>query len=187
MQMAHDNALMRIATQRNVTLILCYHRIADDVEDLSHLCVHPKNFAAHLEEIARWREPSTLSELPKSLRRPRVVVTFDDGYRDNLGVALPIAEAKGIPITVFVTSGMIGDTNGFWWDRLGALLRARPKGLSKFSLETGGRRRTIPVGAGDLQSDFRLVRSHLLPLTVQEIGRALTPPRSSGRCLRPRL
>ena len=164
---------MRIATQRDVTLILCYHRIADDVEDLSYLCVHPKNFAAHLEEIARWREPSTLSDVRKPSRRPRVVVTFDDGYRDNLSVALPIAEAKGIPITVFVTSGMIGDTNGFWWDRLGALLRARPKGLGQFSLEAGGRTRTVPVGAGDLQSDFRAVRSHLLPLSVQDIGCAL--------------
>ncbi len=110
--------------QRNITLILCYHRIAEDVDDPLYLRVHPDNFAAHLEEIARWREPSTLSNLSVSSRRPRVVVTFDDGYRDNLDVALPIAEAKGIPITVFITSGMLGDRNGFWWDRLAALLRA---------------------------------------------------------------
>ena len=100
-------------------------------------------------------------------------MTFDDGYSDNLAVALPIAEAKGIPITVFVTSGMIGDTKGFWWDRLGALLRARPKERRELSLETGGRTRRIPVGSGDLRSDFRVVRSHLLPLAVSEIGSAL--------------
>jgi peptidoglycan/xylan/chitin deacetylase (PgdA/CDA1 family) len=167
------NALLRMATQRNVTLILCYHRIADGVEDSSHLCVQPDNFAAHLEEIDRWREPSSLSNLSRPSRRPRVVVTFDDGYRDNLNVALPIAEEKGIPITVFVTSGMLGDTNGFWWDRLGALLRARPNRPSEFTLAVDGRTRAIPVGTGDLQSDFRAVRSHLLPLGVDEIGCAL--------------
>ncbi len=173
MQLAHRNSLVRIATQRDVTLILCYHRIAGDVEDPFHLCVHPKNFAAHLEEIARWREPSTLSDLSRPSRRPRVVVTFDDGYSDNLSVALPIAEEKGIPITIFVTSGMLGDTNGFWWDRLGALLRARPKGPGEFFVETGGRTRTIPIGARDLRADFGVVRSHLLPLAVGEIGCAL--------------
>ena len=53
-------------------------------------------------------------------------MTFDDGYRDNLASALPIAEAKGVPITFFVTSGILGNHHGFWWDRLGALMRARP-------------------------------------------------------------
>ncbi len=173
MQLTHRNALVRIATQRDVTLILCYHRIAGDVEDPFHLCVHPRNFAAHLEEIARWREPSTLADLSRPSPRPRVVVTFDDGYSDNLSVALPIAEEKGIPITVFVTSGMLGDTRGFWWDRLGALLRGRPGGAREFSMEIGGRTQTIPLGAGDLRADFSAVRSHLLPLTVGEIGRAL--------------
>ena len=83
-------------------------------------------FAAHLEEISRAREPSTLADVSIPSRRPRVVVTLDDGYRDNLTNALPIAESKGIPITVFVTSGILGKHNGFWWDRLGTLLRSRP-------------------------------------------------------------
>jgi peptidoglycan/xylan/chitin deacetylase (PgdA/CDA1 family) len=167
------DALQRITTQRNVTLILCYHRVAEDVEDPFHLCVHPNNFAAHLEEITRWREPSTLSSLSLSSRRPRVVVTFDDGYSDNLDAALPIAEAKGVPITVFVTSGMLGNPSGFWWDRLGALLRARPNGTSEFSAEIGGRSVKIPIGAGDLESDLGTVRRHLLPLPVKEIERVL--------------
>lgn len=167
------NGLTRIVTQRYVTLILCYHRIAEHVEDPSHLCVRPRHFGAHLEELARWREPTTLAHLSTPVRQPRVVVTFDDGYSDNLHVALPIAEAKGIPITVFVTTGMVGDTLGFWWDRLGALLRARPSGVRAFPLQIGGRTRMVPLGGEDLGSDFQAVRSHLMPLTVGEIGVAL--------------
>lgn len=34
-------------------------------------------------------------------------ITLDDGYADNLDVAVPIAEAYGLPITVFVTTGYI--------------------------------------------------------------------------------
>ena len=112
--------------RRNGTLILCYHRVAEGVEDPFYLCVRPDNFAAHLEEMSRAREPSTLADVSVPSRRPRVVVTLDDGYRDNLTNALPIAESKGVPITVFVTSGILGNHNGFWWDRLGTLLRSRP-------------------------------------------------------------
>ncbi len=169
----YRHSVQRITMQRNVTLILCYHRITEGTDDPFHLCVHPNNFAAHLEEIARWREPSTLSNLAVSSRRPRVVVTFDDGYRDNFDFALPIAEAKGIPITVFITSGMLGDRQGFWWDRLDALLRARPKGTSEFSIEIEGISVKVPVGRRNLESDLQAVRRHLLPLRVQEIERVL--------------
>src|SRR5690348_11092144 len=121
------------------TLILCYHRVAEGVEDPSFLCVSPANFAAHLEELSRAREPSTLADVSVPPHRPRVVVTLDDGYLDNLTTALPIAESKGVPITVFVTSGILGNHKGFWWDRLGTLLRSRPPRVREIDLPVNGR------------------------------------------------
>jgi len=41
--------------RRSGTLILCYHRVAEGVEDPFYLCVRPDNFAAHLEELSRSR------------------------------------------------------------------------------------------------------------------------------------
>jgi len=158
---------------RNGTLILCYHRVAEDVEDPFYLCVRPDNFAAHLEEISRAREPSTLADVSVPSRRPRVVVTFDDGYHDNLTNALPIAESKGVPITVFVTSGILGDHNGFWWDRLGTLLRSRPQHVREIDLPAGGRNVRLPLGSSGIRADLNSVRRHLLPLPVTEIERAL--------------
>jgi peptidoglycan/xylan/chitin deacetylase (PgdA/CDA1 family) len=155
------------------TLILCYHRIAESVEDPFYLCVRPDNFAAHLEEMSRAREPSTLADVSVPSRRPRVVVTFDDGYRDNLTSALPIAESKGVPITVFVTSGILGSHNGLWWDRLGTLLRARPPHVREIDLPVGGRNIRLPLGSSGIRADLASVRSHLLPLRVPEIERAL--------------
>ena len=159
--------------RRDRTLILCYHRVAEGVEDPFHLCVRPGNFAAHLEEVSRSREPSTLDDVPVSSRRPRVVVTFDDGYRDNLTNALPIAESKGVPITFFVTSGILGNHNGFWWGRLGTLLRARPSHVRELDLPVGGRNVRLPVGSSGIRADLDSVRRHLLPLRVTEIERAL--------------
>jgi peptidoglycan/xylan/chitin deacetylase (PgdA/CDA1 family) len=157
----------------NGTLILCYHRVAEGVEDPFHLCVHPENFAAQLEELVRTREPSTLSDLSMPSRRPRVVVTFDDGYRDNLDNALPIATAKGVPLTVFVTSGMLGDQKGFWWDRLAALLRGRPPGTDEISLVIDQDVVRIPLGGRGDEKDLDTVRGRLMSLPVRDIEGAL--------------
>ena len=161
------------AVRSSGSLILCYHRVGERHHDPFQLCVTPENFAAHLDEIARYGEPSTLDELLLPSRRPRVVVTFDDGYVDNLTNALPIAEAKGIPITVFVTSGALGGHQGFWWDRLGTLLRSRPSGIREICLPTNDGSVCIDVGSPKAGVDLKSVRPHLLPLPVTEINRVL--------------
>ena len=164
---------MRSAARRNGTLILCYHRVAEGVEDPFHLCVRPGNFAAHLEELSKSREPSTLADVPVPSRRPKVVVTVDDGYRDNLATALPIAGSNGVPITFFVTSGILGSHNDFWWDRLGTLLRARPPHVREIELPVGGRNVHLPLGSSGIRAHLDLVRRHLLPLPVADLERAL--------------
>jgi peptidoglycan/xylan/chitin deacetylase (PgdA/CDA1 family) len=156
-----------------VSRILMYHRIAEGVDDPFKLCVSPARFASHLDEIGRYGEPSTLADLHTPSRRPRVVVTFDDGYADNLINAVPIAEAKGFPITVFVTSGVIGSQNGFWWDRLGTLLRSRPSAISEVTLPAGEGAVRIGLGSSSRRMDLQAMRRHLLPLQVTEIHRVL--------------
>jgi peptidoglycan/xylan/chitin deacetylase (PgdA/CDA1 family) len=154
------------------TLILCYHRVADGVDDTFFLCVHPQRFRAHLEELSRVAEPSTLDEVGQPSRRPRVAVTFDDGYGDNLWNALPAAEKVGFPITVFVTSSQVDGKDGYWWDRMAALLRRRPTGIDHVRLDIAGTPTTVRLGAG-MVADCDALRQALLPLPVVEIERLL--------------
>jgi peptidoglycan/xylan/chitin deacetylase (PgdA/CDA1 family) len=50
------------------------------------------------------------------------VLTFDDGYADNLHRAKPLLEMHGVPATAFIASGLIGRAREFWWDELERLV-----------------------------------------------------------------
>jgi peptidoglycan/xylan/chitin deacetylase (PgdA/CDA1 family) len=55
--------------------------------------------------------------------RPFVVLTFDDGYRDNVEHALPVLEKHAAPFTMFVTSGFAERTARLWWIELEEAVR----------------------------------------------------------------
>lgn len=47
-----------------------------------------------------------------------MLLTFDDGYRNNIDYALPICEQFGIKPVLFVATGHIDSGQPFWFDRL---------------------------------------------------------------------
>ncbi len=109
------------------TLILFYHRVAELPSDPQLLCVTPERFSQHLEILRKFGRTMRLQELDHALREGKVpdrtlIVTFDDGYADNLYNAKPLLEHYDVPATVFVTSGYIGKESEFWWDELDRLL-----------------------------------------------------------------
>jgi peptidoglycan/xylan/chitin deacetylase (PgdA/CDA1 family) len=108
-------------------LILLYHRVADLKLDPQLLAVTPEHFAEHLEILRRYSRPMSLQGLLVALRngclpRQAVVVTFDDGYADNLHCAKPLLERYDVPATAFVTAGYVGSQREFWWDELERLI-----------------------------------------------------------------
>lgn len=59
---------------------------------------------------------------------PRAIcITFDDGYRSVHDLALPVLQEFGLPATVFVTSGYIGERN-MWNDRIIEAVQSLPPG-----------------------------------------------------------
>lgn len=124
-------------------LILMYHRVAQVKYDPHCLCVTPEHFAEQLDLLSRFSRPMHLLHLVRALRDGRiphraVVVTFDDGYADNLYNAVPLLERFDIPATFFVTTGYLGSQGGFWQDGLGTVLIGPQPLPDKLRLVIGG-------------------------------------------------
>lgn len=110
--------------------ILMYHRVASPRVDPWGLAVSPDSFAAHVDVLRRRRTPMRMSDFVEGMTRRTlpanaVAVTFDDGYVDNLQQARPILSAAAMPATLFVMTGAIGRTSGFWWDEIARGILAR--------------------------------------------------------------
>jgi peptidoglycan/xylan/chitin deacetylase (PgdA/CDA1 family) len=109
-------------------LVLVYHRIAKAPSDPWSLAVTPEHFAEHLGALWQHAVPLRLQQLSLALAKGTtlpgrsVVVTFDDGYADNLHNAKPLLQRYEVPATIFLPSGFIGSEDGFWWDELDRLL-----------------------------------------------------------------
>jgi peptidoglycan/xylan/chitin deacetylase (PgdA/CDA1 family) len=52
-----------------------------------------------------------------------VIITFDDGYRDNYSEAFQILKAHGASATFFVTTGFVDHPRLSWWDEIAWMVR----------------------------------------------------------------
>jgi peptidoglycan/xylan/chitin deacetylase (PgdA/CDA1 family) len=52
----------------------------------------------------------------KPLPPRAVALTFDDGYRDSLDVAVPLLRRWGLPATFFLVPGLLDGTVSSWWE-----------------------------------------------------------------------
>lgn len=108
--------LVRWWTQRSgqCLIILNYHR-ASGGDLRSHLLYLRRYYRilpleTALEELYVPRERKQMRD-----RHTPLVLTFDDGYRDNYTHAFAQACELQIPITVFLIPGYIESGNRFWW------------------------------------------------------------------------
>lgn len=146
-------------------VILMYHRVAEAASDPWGLCVSPKNFAEHLEVLRARVNPLRIQELTEAVRSHRVprnalAITFDDGYVDNLEHARPALEKQDIPATVFVTTGYIGGTRGYWWDEIERIILQPGTLPETLDLRIGDSEERIEVGAARVFTDEQLAASH---------------------------
>lgn len=107
--------------------ILVYHRVSEQ-KDIYFPPISVKVFEGQMRHLSRYfnvlRLEDAVSMMIKGeLVENAMVVTFDDGYRDNFVNAFPILEFFGLPATIFLTAGVIGGGALLWHDRVFAAFR----------------------------------------------------------------
>ena len=105
------------ATSEPAICILVYHRVARisvHDPDRDNWNVPPAVFEQHMAALAGWADIVRLEDLPAGMaletpvRRPRVCITFDDGFASVHEEALPILRRYRLPATVFVVTRFVG-------------------------------------------------------------------------------
>lgn len=117
--------LRRLAGESLVGLL--YHRIDDpDRPDFygyrDNVSATRETFAAQLDYLVKNFDVVTLDDCiawiegraPLSSRA--VLVTFDDGYRDNFLNAMPELAARNLRAVLFAATGFMDDKAVFYWD-----------------------------------------------------------------------
>jgi len=92
--------------------ILIYHRVLPAPDPLLPYEVDARQFRRHMGLISRHCRVFPLPEALDRLHTDRlpersVCITFDDGYRDNAEIALPILQTLGVNATFFIATGYL--------------------------------------------------------------------------------
>jgi peptidoglycan/xylan/chitin deacetylase (PgdA/CDA1 family) len=100
-------AIQRAAEHREPVRIAFYHRIAD--ESSNPWTMTCKCFATQIDWLRTRFDIVSLAEAQTRIHagrndRPTASITFDDGYADNGGFAIPLLLKLGIPFTYFVST-----------------------------------------------------------------------------------
>ncbi|MFO0773260.1 MAG: polysaccharide deacetylase family protein [Nitrospiraceae bacterium] len=123
------------ARNRGQVAILTYHRVLSPAE-LRTEVVQPgmyvlaDTFAMQMEFLRRHFLVLSFDDLLTrwadgrwDTRRPACVITFDDGWLDNLRHAAPVLKRLDLPATIFLPTDFIGTARWFWPEQLGVYLR----------------------------------------------------------------
>jgi peptidoglycan/xylan/chitin deacetylase (PgdA/CDA1 family) len=143
--------LWQRVVMRRKAVVLMYHRVltAEQRErSASHpaLIVDPETFARHMRLLKRRFVALTADEFVERMEQNRpfpdsaCLITFDDGWHDNLTNALPVLERHGLPALVFLPVNYIGRERLFWQEslvhlliRMLAVLRTEPERRARFA------------------------------------------------------
>ncbi len=110
--------------------IFTYHgvqRCDDPVLNADRLQIDPALFEQQIAWIASRYRVLRGSEVVEAIRSGRswpsraALVTFDDGYSNNLDVAAPVLRRHGVPAVVFVSTGFVDGSERPWWYQARAL------------------------------------------------------------------
>jgi len=159
--------------------VLAYHDIRDR-----------ERFAWQLDHLRRAASPVGVDDVIQAaeggagLPHRAVLVTFDDGHRDVLEVAMPLLRERNMPAAAFVVGGLIGTETPHWWTEVKALVQAGGRSPAVAGLSQGDAVRALKHVANDVRlgalDELRRTASRPAPAVRQLTGSELVRLESDG-------
>lgn len=118
---------------RGRAVVLMYHRVLDASErersfSSDGIQVSPETFDRHLHFLRRHFKVLAPDEFVQRLHSGQpfddatCLITFDDGWSDNLTNAMPLLRKHALPAVIFLPTGFVGSDRCFWQETLARLL-----------------------------------------------------------------
>lgn len=164
--------------RRGETAVLTYHGLRRDeaepgtldaslhepVGTFREVCAH---LSRHYEVVSLEQAVVESGKIGDPVK-PRVAITFDDGYQSNLKLALPVLREFDLPATVFVSSAFVSGEL-LWFQKLDlAMQRATGERLT---LSLGGTFYDWPLTSRDQRrSALAVLLAALKKLTWSELN-----------------
>ncbi|MGZ8242004.1 polysaccharide deacetylase family protein [Methylomagnum sp.] len=135
------NALSPAGARARLSLLI-YHRVLAETDPLSPNETTAARFDAEMALLKQVFNVLPLSEAVARLKAGSLpvrtaCVTFDDGYADNLTLALPILKKHGLPACFFIASGYLNGGRMFNDTVIEAIRRAKSERLDLSGLGLG--------------------------------------------------
>jgi len=106
-----------------------YHVVSDDpLPHIRHLYTYrgTRDFEKDLDDLLSYFEPVGFADLRKGgisgLKKPAMLLTFDDGLAECHGIIAPILKRKGIPALFFLNNNFIDNKGLFYRYKAGVLI-----------------------------------------------------------------
>ena len=121
-------SIYKRAKKKQLAVILLYHRFKEENEDSVLPKLYIKSFEQQMSYLKRWYHIIPLDEIVVNIKNkekfscPTIVITIDDGFKDNYDLAYPILRSFNLPATIFLTSGLINTQKAPWVDEIGIAL-----------------------------------------------------------------
>ncbi len=151
-------------------LIFNLHHVEQTLRHPSrkHISITPEGLRGFIRtlrmvgmEIISMREMLAMPDPTVDSGR-KVILTFDDGYENNLTEALPVLEEEACPATIFVLPGRFAGTNE--WDQGYLPEPERDRLMSLAQIKQVTQSRYVTIGS------HGMLHSHMPTLTPEEMA-----------------
>ena len=155
-------------TRKKFVVCLMYHNVFNEI---TNDVISRDEFEKHMEKIQNLKsfKMEELAKMKFNLPENSILVTFDDGYKNNYTEVFPILKKYGIKATIFINTKYIEkDEDYLKWNQIREMYES---GLVDFQMHThshGLTIRTPEIKGFFLETENKIIKREYFSLFVKD-------------------